>query len=121
MSPISPGDSRVFDHLRRHALSIVRLHVILLTTICLHAALSRPTTIGASLGALEGAHLSVIGAEERTIGIKKYLLVNPPLDLAYAVKKIDEWHALEKRFGKNKSDTILARVIGEGLCRFTTE
>jgi hypothetical protein len=35
MSPISPGDSRVFDHLRRHALSIVRLHVILLTTICL--------------------------------------------------------------------------------------
>jgi hypothetical protein len=86
-----------------------------------HAALSRPTTttspitsdveilginfLGASLGALEGAHLSVIDAEERTIGIKKYLLVNPPLDLAYAVKKIDEWHALEKRFGKNKSDT----------------
>ena len=38
--------------------------------------------LGASLGALEGAHLSVIDAQERKIGIKKYLLVNPPLDLS---------------------------------------
>jgi hypothetical protein len=67
--------------------------------------------LGASLGALEGAHLSVIDAEERKIGIKKYLLVNPPLDLFFAVKKIDEWHALEKKFGKNKSDSILARAL----------
>ncbi len=37
--------------------------------------------LGASLGALEGAHLSVIDATERKIGIKKYLLVNSPLDL----------------------------------------
>jgi len=34
--------------------------------------------IGASLGALEGAYLSVIDAEERKIGIDRYLLVNPP-------------------------------------------
>ena len=39
------------------------------------------------MGALEGAHLSVIDADEKKIGIAKYLLVNPPLDLAYAVKK----------------------------------
>jgi hypothetical protein len=46
--------------------------------------------LGVSLGALEGAYLSVIDADERKIGIDKYLLVNPPVDLAYAVKKIDE-------------------------------
>ncbi len=35
MSPISPGDSRVFDHRRRRELFIVRVHVIVLTAICL--------------------------------------------------------------------------------------
>ena len=190
MSPISPSDSRVFDHLRRRELFIVRVHVIVLTAICLswssleaddyhypyhdpyvatvttailngqgdtprlkrqvvhvpglagrnrlpslegrgglsvafyrqrhpapllfilsgigsnpcfglapyfarlfYQTLSILRTrydveilginfLGASLGALEGAHLSVIDAQERKIGIKKYLLVNPPLDLS---------------------------------------
>src|SRR5207237_8512342 len=57
----------------------------------------KTTTInfmGASLGALEGAYLSVIDAEEGKIGIGKYLLVNPPLDLGYALAKVDEWQAL---------------------------
>ncbi len=35
MRSISPSDLRVFDHLRRRALSTVRVHVILLTAICL--------------------------------------------------------------------------------------
>jgi hypothetical protein len=46
--------------------------------------------LGASLGALEGAYLSVIDADERKIGIKKFLLVNPPLDLTYAFAKVDD-------------------------------
>jgi hypothetical protein len=46
--------------------------------------------LGASLGALQGAYLSVIDAEERKIGIGKFLLVNPPLDLSYAFTKVDE-------------------------------
>ena len=50
-----------------------------------------------SLGGLEGAYLSVIDADEGKIGIDKYLLVNPPVDLGYAVKKIDEWNALENQ------------------------
>jgi hypothetical protein len=67
--------------------------------------------IGASLGALEGAHLSVIDGTERKIGISKYLLINPPIDLAYTVKKLDQWDDLQKKFGLEKSDEL----IGKGM------
>jgi predicted alpha/beta-fold hydrolase len=68
--------------------------------------------IGVSLGALEGAFLSVIDADEGKIGIDKYLLVNPPLDLAYAVRKIDQWSALKAKFGPEKSRDIVAKALG---------
>jgi len=67
--------------------------------------------LGASLGALEGAHLSLIDAEERKIGIQKYLLVNPPVDLEYALKKVDEWDARQDKFGRAKSKGLLAKAI----------
>ena len=67
--------------------------------------------IGASLGALEGAHLSVIDGAERKIGISKYLLINPPVDLAYAVKKLDQWDDLQKKFGPAKADEL----VGKGM------
>jgi hypothetical protein len=64
-----------------------------------------------SLGALQGAHLSVIDADEGKIGIAKYLLVNPPVDLAYAVKKIDEWNTLGRKFGREKSQQLVSKAI----------
>jgi predicted alpha/beta-fold hydrolase len=67
--------------------------------------------MGVSLGALEGAHLSVIDADEGKIGIAKYLLVNPPVDLAYAVSKIDEWKALDRKLGKEKSLQIISNAL----------
>jgi hypothetical protein len=68
--------------------------------------------LGASLGALQGAYLSVIDAEERKIGIQKFLLVNPPLDLSYAFTKVDEWDAFQNRFGKDKSKKLVAKALG---------
>jgi pimeloyl-ACP methyl ester carboxylesterase len=68
--------------------------------------------LGVSLGALEGAYLSAIDAEERKIGIEKFLLINPPLDLTYAVEKIDEWGTLGKKFGLEKSQQIVAKALG---------
>jgi hypothetical protein len=67
--------------------------------------------LAVSLGALEGAYLSVIDADERKIGIDKYLLVNPPVDLAYAVRKIDEWSGLKRKFGREKSQEIIAEAL----------
>ena len=74
----------------------------------------KPTAINfmaVSLGGLEGAYLSVIDADERKIGIDKYLLVNTPIDLGYAVKKIDEWNALASKFGRKKSQQIVSKAI----------
>jgi len=74
----------------------------------------RITTIdfmGLSLGALEGAFLSVVESSEKKIGIEKYLLVNPPVDLVYAIKQLDEWTALGKKFGRNKSQEIVSTAI----------
>lgn len=74
----------------------------------------RITTIdfmGVSLGALEGAYLSVIDTEEGKVGIGKYLLVNPPIDLAYAIKKLDEWNALANKFGPDKSQEIISKGL----------
>jgi hypothetical protein len=67
--------------------------------------------MGVSLGALQGAYLSVIDSDERKIGIAKYLLVNPPVDLFYAVRKLDEWNALRNKFGRDKSQAIVAKAI----------
>src|SRR4030095_8491782 len=67
--------------------------------------------LGFSLGALEGAHLSVIDADEGKIGIAKYLLVNPPVDLAYAVSKIDEWKTLDRKLGKEKSLQVISNAL----------
>ncbi len=67
--------------------------------------------MGVSLGALQGAYLSVVDDDERKIGIAKYLLVNPPVDLFYAVRKMDEWNALQNKFGRDKSQAIVAKAI----------
>jgi hypothetical protein len=67
--------------------------------------------MGASLGALEGAYLSVIDAEQKKIGIERFLLVNPPLDLPYAVGRLDEWAALQEKFGREKSDALRGRAL----------
>jgi hypothetical protein len=74
----------------------------------------KPTVIhflGVSLGALEGAYLSAIDTDENKIGIAKYLLINPPIDLNYAVKKIDEWSRLGKKFGPDKSRQLVSEAL----------
>jgi hypothetical protein len=74
----------------------------------------KPTAIhfmGLSLGGLEGAYLSVIDDTDERIGIAKYLLVNPPIDLAYGIKKIDEWNTLARKFGREKSQEVVSRAL----------
>ena len=68
--------------------------------------------LGVSLGGLEGAYLSVLDGEERKLGIEKYLLINPPVNLSYALKKLDEWHALGAKFGRERAQGLVAKAIG---------
>jgi len=76
-----------------------------------HLEVTRIGFIGASLGALEGAYVSVIDGEERRIGIDTYLLLNPPLDLVYAIKTVDAWTALRARFGPDRSERLIAKGL----------
>jgi hypothetical protein len=74
----------------------------------------KPTVVrflGVSLGALEGAYLSVIDANEGKIGIANYLLINPPVDLHYTVQKIDAWNRLEKKFGPERSQELVSKAL----------
>lgn len=67
--------------------------------------------LGVSLGALQGAYLSVIDGAERSIGIEKYLLVNPPVDLSFSLRKIAEWDSLKKQFGREKSRELVIQAV----------
>ena len=99
----SPEDARDLYELMQKTLTTLRdRHGVKTTAINFMAV---------SLGALEGAYLSVIDADEEKIGIAKYLLVNPPVDLAYAVKKIDEWNALAGKFGREKSQQLVSKAL----------
>jgi hypothetical protein len=99
----APEDARdLYDAMQR-TLEVLRTRYNV-TTTGIHF-------MGASLGALEGAYLSVIDAEERKIGIDRYLLLNPPLDLTYALDKVDEWTALQATFGGDKSKRLVGRAL----------
>jgi len=100
----APEDARDLYEAMRKLLPILRVRYRL--------EITRINFLGASLGALQGAYLSVIDAEERKIGIEKFLLVNPPLDLSYALTKVDEWDAFQNRFGKDKSRQLVAKALG---------
>ena len=95
----APADARDLYDMMQKSLPILKdKHDVRITKI---------DFVGLSLGALEGAYLSVIDADERKIGIEKYLLIDPPLDLSYALKKIDEWGALQVKFGAEKSNFFI--------------
>jgi hypothetical protein len=66
--------------------------------------------LGLSLGALEGAYVSVIDADEGKIGIGRYLLVNPPLDLSYALERLNAWEALASALGAARARRLRARA-----------
>jgi len=99
----APQDARDLYDVMQRILAELRTRFAVATT--------RIDFLGASLGALEGAYLSVIDAEEGRIGIGKYLLINPPIDLEYALARVDDWHALAAKVGKERAKAIVAKAL----------
>jgi hypothetical protein len=99
----APDDARDLYEVMQKALATLRERYDLKITAI--------SFMGVSLGALQGAYLSVVDDDERKIGVAKYLLVNPPVDLFYAVRKLDEWNALQNKFGRDKSQAIVAKAV----------
>jgi hypothetical protein len=73
---------------------------------------TRINLMGMSLGALEGAYVSVLDNAEGRIRIERYLLVNPPLDVASVLKQLDEWDSLKEKFGAERSKEIAGKALG---------
>ncbi len=99
----APADARDLYQTMQETLSRLRMRYHVVTT--------RIGFLGASLGALDGAYLSVIDAQERKVGIDTYLLLNPPLDLTYALARVDEWNARGRRFGRDGAKALVARAL----------
>jgi len=99
----APADARDLYEAMQQTLAVLRAQYRVTTT--------RIAFLGASLGALEGAYLSVLDASEQKIAIDGYLLLNPPLDLDYALHKVDLWTALPAKFGPAETETLIARAL----------
>jgi hypothetical protein len=108
----APADARDLYQTMQETLTLLRARYHVVTT--------RIGFLGASLGALDGAYLSVIDAQERKVGVDTYLLLNPPLDLAYALERVDEWNARGVEFGRDRSEALVARALAT-VDAFSTE
>src|SRR5262249_61676887 len=70
--------------------------------------------LGLSLGALEGAYLALLDADHGKIGIARFVLVNPPLDVYSVLKQLDEWDALKEKLGPQRAQELLAKATAIG-------
>lgn len=76
--------------------------------------------LGLSDGALYSAYLSKMDEAKRQIGIQTYLLVNPPVDLFEAIRKIDKMADIGKDYPVNKKKRLedyAFGVVSESMAR----
>lgn len=70
--------------------------------------------IGTSFGAMETLFLAAKEAKNNTLGIDKFISINPPVELIYAMKQIDknseEWNKSPENF-KNNTAVTAAKVM----------
>jgi hypothetical protein len=99
----APDDARDLYQLMQATLSVLRSRY--------GVEVTHVDFMGASLGALEGAYLSVLDADEGKIGIQQYLLLNPPLDLSYALGRLNEWEAAGDTIGKTRAATVEGKAL----------
>ena len=73
-----------------------------------HLKVTRVNFMGMSLGALEGAYLSLLDGAEGRIGISRYLLVNPPLVNGVAFTRQGRCQERQETLGTTKPPYTLA-------------
>lgn len=73
---------------------------------------------GYSFGALVGAHIALIDRSQEVFNFSKYVLVNPPVDLMYALRKLDGYYADFLRMDR-KEKTNLVKGLVDFISQFT--
>jgi len=77
-----------------------------------HAQIGKVGMLGYSDGALYAGYISKMDSEKRQIGIDTYLLVNPPVDLFEAARKIDRMADSGKEYGADQKTELEAYAFG---------
>jgi pimeloyl-ACP methyl ester carboxylesterase len=77
-----------------------------------HAQIGKIGMLGFSDGALYAAYISKMDSEKRLIGVDTYLLVNPPVDLFEAARKIDRMVAIGKDYVADQKTYLEAYAFG---------
>lgn len=77
-----------------------------------HAQVSNIGFFGFSEGAHEAAYVAKLDMAQRSIGIDRYLLVNPPVNLLTAIKRIDTMAGLEKNYTPQQRDYLQSYALG---------
>ncbi|MCP3966480.1 MAG: hypothetical protein GY750_03150 [Lentisphaerae bacterium] len=75
----------------------------------------RTVLAGYSLGGLHTLFISKMEEKENRLGIDRYLAVNPPVDLYYALRKIEEYYNVYKYMKKEKALNMAAGALGKML------
>lgn len=70
--------------------------------------------VGFSLGALESIFLKKLDDKRKTFGFSKVVMINPPVDLLYALRGIDAFYESGARLSKQRQNWVYGRVIAVG-------
>jgi pimeloyl-ACP methyl ester carboxylesterase len=69
---------------------------------------------GYSLGGLHTLHIAAMEAKENTLGADRFVAINPPVDLMYAMKRFDAFTDVSKQWTKKE----FFEYAGDGLSKY---
>ena len=63
---------------------------------------ARIMMLGYSLGAIHALHIAKLEERKNTLGIDRYMAINPPADLIYGMKQLDNYYGTHKQWSKEE-------------------
>ncbi|MDR3606702.1 MAG: hypothetical protein P4M08_04890 [Oligoflexia bacterium] len=70
--------------------------------------------VGFSMGAFEGVFIAEIDRQQNELGIQKFVLINPPMDLTHGIHMLDSMYLHGLSLGKSAIDGFMSIVLGNG-------
>ncbi len=70
---------------------------------------------GWSFGAITGAHLANLEAQENTLNISEYVLLNPPVDMMHGMNLLDGWMAQSAKWNTEEMRGMVPDTVGNML------
>jgi predicted alpha/beta-fold hydrolase len=77
-------------------------------------SISKIGLLGASMGALEAGYVASLDKKEKKIGFQRTLLINPPVDVLYGIRKLDELYFEGSKLSAEQLKSLSTRVYDFG-------